>query len=328
VIGAPSSATVDGARSLDRVSVVSLGTNLPVAVAAARLSELGAAVTKIVPPGGDLLASESPDWYAHLTAGQALLTLDLRQSEGQRGLDTLLEDAEMLLTAIRPGALARLGLDWQVLSERFPTLLQVAIVGYPAPRQEVPGHDLTYIAHRGLAAPPLLPRTLVADLGGAERAVSTALWLLLGRTRGAYQRYAEVALSEAADFFAQPLRYGLTAERGVLGGGTPTYRFYRAQHGWIALAALECHFRDRLLTELGIATEDVSELAEAFLAARPEEWEAWASERDLPLVAVRDAPERSFPSSLIESADPRRPVEGEFSPDDGVSPAPPSESAD
>ena len=68
----------------------------------------------------------------------------------------------------------------------------------------MPGHDLTYLAHLGLLCPPALPRTLMADIGGAERAVSAVLALLLGRERGGGERYAEVALSDAAEAFAGP----------------------------------------------------------------------------------------------------------------------------
>jgi alpha-methylacyl-CoA racemase len=95
----------------------------------------------------------------------------------------------------------------------------------------------------------MLP-VLVADLAGAERAVSAALLLLFTRERGRGAGYAQVALSEAAQSFAEPLRQGLTAPGGVLGGGFPGYRTYRARDGYVALAALEPHFWERLLQEL------------------------------------------------------------------------------
>ena len=93
----------------------------------------------------------------------------------------------------------------------------VAIIGYLTPRGDAPGHDLTYLAEFGLLSAPDMPRTLLADLAGAERAVSTTLALLLNRQKqGA--GYAEVALSEAAAFFAEPLRYGITKPGAELGG--------------------------------------------------------------------------------------------------------------
>src|SRR5205807_554987 len=83
--------------------------------------------------------------------------------------------ADLLLTATRPKALARLGLSWTQLQERLPRLSQVAIVGYPVPRHDVPGHDLTYQAQAGLVEPPALPRACTADWGGAQEVVIAAL---------------------------------------------------------------------------------------------------------------------------------------------------------
>lgn len=296
--------------------IVSLAVNVPGPVAAARLRELGATVVKVEPPEGDPLAAHAPAWYRSLTAGQEVRRLDLKTAADRAALDALLEAADLLLTAQRPGALARLGLDPARLQRRFPHLLHVAITGYPAPRQEEPGHDLTYLAEAGLVFPPALPPTLIADLAGAERAVSAALALLLARERGQTARYAEVSLAEAAAGWAAPLRHGLTAPGGVLGGGFPLYRCYPGRDGWVALAALEPRFVRRLLEELGfrpdpaggtgsgagpgagpegwkdfLLPQDVLAL-EDFLAGvfrqRPaREWEDWARERDLPLVAVR-----------------------------------------
>nr|WP_242822428.1 CoA transferase [Thermaerobacter marianensis] len=146
--------------------MVNLAVNVPGPVAAARLQALGATVCKVEPPGGDPLAAAAPAWYEELTAGQEVVRLDLKTPAGRAALDERLAHADLLLTAQRPSALARLGLGPAALARRFPHLVHVAIVGYPAPRQEEPGHDLTYLAETGLLDPPALPRTLLADLGG------------------------------------------------------------------------------------------------------------------------------------------------------------------
>ncbi|QIA28149.1 CoA transferase [Thermaerobacter sp. PB12/4term] len=230
--------------------VVNLAVNVPGPVAAARLQALGATVCKVEPPGGDPLATAAPAWYRSLTAGQEVRRLDLKSAAGREELYRLLAGADLLLTAQRPSALTRLGLSPAELGRRFPHLAHVAIVGYPAPRQEEPGHDLTYLAEAGLLDPPALPRTLLADLAGAERAVAAALALLLARQRGLPLHPVEVSLAEAASALAEPLRHGLTAPGGLLGGGLPFYRCYPAREGWVAVAALEPHFAQRLLAEL------------------------------------------------------------------------------
>lgn len=273
-------------RPLDAVSVVSLAVNTPGPTAAARLVAHGASVTKVEPPSGDPLATVHPAWYDELRVGQQVVTLDLKETADRAQLDELLEPADLLLTSSRPAALDRLGLGWAELHAQFPRLCQVAIVGYPTPDQDRPGHDLTYAAAHGLVVPPELPRTLVADLGGAELATTAALALLLARERSEEAGYAEVALAEAAAAFAAPLRHGATAPGGPLGGGNPLYGIYAAAEGWIAVAALEPHFQQRLAKELGLDELTHEELATAFRARGAEDWESWGREHDLPLGVV------------------------------------------
>jgi alpha-methylacyl-CoA racemase len=276
-------------RPLDGLAVVNLGTNVPAPAAGARLRELGAEVVKVEPPAGDMLEAGAPGWYRILTTGQTVVRLDLKEPADRARLDGHLEQADVLITSTRPGALGRLGLGWPELGRRFPLLVQVAIVGYPDPRQDVPGHDLTYLAGLGLLVPPALPRTLMADIGGAERAVSAALALLLARDRGGGPRYAEVALADAAEAFAGPWVHGLTGPEGPVGGGLAAYGFYEARGGWIALAAIEPHFQERLRDELGLPGLDRETLARAFRERSPAEWEEWAAARGLPLAAAGDA---------------------------------------
>ena len=277
-------------KLLRGTQVLVLAVNVPGPAAAARLQELGATVVKVEPPEGDPLAKANQDWYKALISGQKVIRLNLKEAGDRTRLDTLLGESDLLLTATRPAALERLGLGWPELHPRYPRLSQTAIVGYPAPKENVPGHDLTYLARLGLLTPPELPRTLLADLAGAERTVSASLALLLARELGQGTGYAQVPLAEAAAFFAEPLRYGITAPGGMLGGGLSSYNLYRARKGWISLAVLEPHFRQKLLDELGLQTANHEELTSVFLTRTAEEWQTWAAERDLPIAALREAP--------------------------------------
>ena len=72
------------------IRVVSLAVNLPGPLTAARYVELGAHVTKIVPPGGDPLQWVSPEWHDNLKEDQEVLTLDLKSEGGQAQLAQLL----------------------------------------------------------------------------------------------------------------------------------------------------------------------------------------------------------------------------------------------
>ncbi len=274
-------------KPLDSTRVVTLAVNLPGPLAVARLQQLGATVTKIEPPEGDPLAHARPDWYRRLHEDQEVVRLDLKSAEGRARLDAWLDQADLLITANRPAALQRLGLAWADLHIRYPRLCQVAIIGYPPPREDLPGHDLTYQARAGLLTPPHLPRACIADLAGAQEVVSAALALLLARERGQGGQHASVSLAEAAEWFAEPLRQGLTAPGGILGGGLASYGLYRAREGWVAVAALEPHFQQRLVTELGLSAASEEQLQRVFLTRTAQEWELWGNQRDVPVAALK-----------------------------------------
>lgn len=272
---------------LQGIKIVSLALNAPGPVAAARLTKLGAEVTKVEPPGGDATSRAAPAWYESLCRGQTVVRLDLKDPGGRAQLDSLLAKADLLLASFRPSALQRLGLDWESLHARHPQLCFVGIIGYPAPLEERTGHDLTYQSDFGLLRPPEMPPTLFVDLAGAERAVSMALALLNRAARKGEAGCAWVSLHECARDLAEPLAAGLTSAGGLLGGGYPLYGFYQTNDGWVAIAALEPHFAERLLSELGLKNAARAELEIIFLQRNAAEWESWAAERDLPLVAVR-----------------------------------------
>ena len=272
--------------ALRGVSIISVALNLPGPFALQRLVEMGAAATKVEPPGGDPMQIFAPEYYRELHQGVTMQCLDLKESAGHAALAAHLDRAQLLITSQRPQALARLKLDWPHLHARWPHLNHVAIVGHAAPRQNDAGHDLTYVAQRGLLRPPHLPPTLMADLAGAERAVSAALALLRLSEKSGSGHFAEVALEDAAHALDGPLRHGLTAEGGVLGGGFAGYNLYRTADGWIALAALEPHFLARVLQGLGLNRADGVVFSAAFKGQTSAHWQAWAKDLDIPLTAM------------------------------------------
>ena len=274
-------------RPLAGIEIVSLAVNVPGPVAAARLAALGAAVTKIEPPGGDPLSPHAPRWYARLTAAQTILRLDLKTVEGHRALEARLARADLLLTSSRPGALARLSLDFATLHPRFPALCQLQIVGFPAPDDDLPGHDLTFQAAAGLLGdPPRMPLTLLADLFGAERAATEALAMLLQRQRTQEATCRRVSLAESAAMLAVPAEMGLCAPKGPLGGALPGYAIYRTKDGWIALAALEPHFLERLTASLKIPAATAARLRRIFRERTSARWEQWGRRLGVPITRL------------------------------------------
>jgi alpha-methylacyl-CoA racemase len=272
---------------LQGLCVVAITTNIPGPLAAARLRALGALVTKIEPLRGDPLAAAAPAWHAEIVAGLEVLQFDLRAPEAKALIDERLHDADLLLTAMRARSLANAGLDWVTLHARYPRLCCVTLTGEAPPYEDRAGHDLTYQARAGTIAPPAMPRVLVGDLAAAERVVSTSLALLLRRERTGSAGHASVAITDAAADFAKPYEMGLTQPSGELGGGLAVYNIYPAREGWIAVAALEPHFVERLQAMLGVEQLDTQTLRSAFAKRSAQEWETLAQHHDLPLAAIR-----------------------------------------
>lgn len=268
--------------------IVTLALNVPVPVAASRLCQLGANVVKIEPPSGDPLQTKHcPKWYSDLVVGQRVIRLNLKEPNSRARLDSLLSKSDLLLTSTRLDSLGRLSLGWKELHSKFPRLSHIALLGHPAPRQGLAGHDLTYQARLGLVVPPNMPTTLLADLAASESVFSTALILLLSRRRPDGGAFEQVTIEEAARRFAAPLHYGLTAPGGVLGGGSPAYNLYRASDDWVAVSTLEPQFLARLQEELKLPSMDREQLGSALSARTAVAWDQWAIERDLPLTGVR-----------------------------------------
>ena len=287
------------ARSLKPLTgfrIVSTAINLPGPVALTRLCSLGATAVKVEPPGGDPLSLACPSWYAELHQDVKVISLNLKVKDNLKDFESILKVSDLLLTSSRLDSLDRLGLSWPTLSSRFPNLLQVAIIGHLPPDDHIPGHDLTYQATLGLVDPPQLPRTLIADMAGAERAISTALSLILSWKQGQHEdsanvqeRIAYVSLADAASTFALPQKYGLTGRDTLLGGLLPGYNIYRAKEGWVAVAALEAHFLKRLVDNFGLGEITHVSLANLFNQQTAQDWERWAQENDFPIVEVKGA---------------------------------------
>jgi alpha-methylacyl-CoA racemase len=267
---------------LSGIRVVTIAVNVPGPLAASHLRSQGADVVKVEPPAGDPLAAFSPGLYAQLSEGVRVERLDLKSDAGRMAMQAWLRDAHLFLASQRPSALARLGLDGDTLvgpQSPYRQLRWLNIVGEQE-RPEIPGHDLTYLAKAGLLGCEM-PKTLVADVLGAEHAFATAL-LLLRQSPGAC---ATVGLFDSLAPLSAILTNRLTGPHGVVGGALPAYGIYEAERGRIAVAALEPSFRRRLYDAL--ALPDGAALDKAFLTRTADDWEVWALERDLPVVALR-----------------------------------------
>ena len=267
--------------ALQGVRLVTIALNAPGPIAAAKLRDAGAHVTKVEPPGGDPMAAFCPALYAELHEGIGVERIDLKGPEGAKRMRALLADAQLFLASQRPAALARLGLDAESLLAPDSPLRHLRWLNIVGERSDpdVPGHDLTYLAKAGLLGREI-PPALFADVLAAENAVSAAL-LLLRQPEGSW---TNVGLYDSLAPLAAMKAHGLTGPKTLLGGSLPAYGIYETRHGRIAVAALEPRFRVRLYELLRLALD--SDLTATFATQTAEEWERWAGANDLPITRV------------------------------------------
>lgn len=145
------------------IRVVELGVWVAAPAACGILADWGADVVKIEPPAGDparmfgrmlqIESGENPPFEMDNRSKRSIV-LDLSTAEGQRVAFDLLADADVFVTNVRPGALQRLGLDFDAVASRNPLLVYGLISGYglTGPDADRAAYDVAaFWARSGLA---------------------------------------------------------------------------------------------------------------------------------------------------------------------------------
>ncbi len=151
---------------LQGVKVIEHATYFAAPGAGGILSDWGAEVIKIEPPGGDPVRNNFPTkgtGREHLTdnpafdgdnRGKKSIVVDARTEEGREVIRKLADTADVFLTNVRPGGIERSGLGYEILSRRNPKLVYCALTGYglEGPDANAPGFDVaSFWSRSGLA---------------------------------------------------------------------------------------------------------------------------------------------------------------------------------
>lgn len=151
-------------RPLEGIKVIDMSTFIGAPACARFFVEFGADVIKIEPKGGDVVRFngvsegrlgtpyENTTWDLE-NAHKRGLVLDLKSPEGKEVLMKLLETTDIFITNWRPQAIAKLGLGYETLKEKFPKLVYASFTGYGevGPDCNLPGYDFTaFWARSGL----------------------------------------------------------------------------------------------------------------------------------------------------------------------------------
>lgn len=185
---------------LSGIKVVELGTYVVVPNVARIMAQWGAEVVKVESPEGELwrysgprqgVPGEENALYNVQNANKQFVALNLKKPGAMDVMHRLLAEADVFVTNVRMGGLARMGLDYDSLKEKYPRLVYAHFSGYgtKGPHGHWPGFDYTAFWARSGAMrdfvnkgdAPLRPATGFGDSTVASILLSGVLAALLGR---------------------------------------------------------------------------------------------------------------------------------------------------
>ena len=181
------------------------------------LADLGADVVKVEPPSGDYIRQMT--WpivdgtsllHLHTHRGKRSIALDLKTDDGLGIYRDLVREADVVVEAMRPGSLARLGIGFDDLVAVNPQLVFCSVSGYGAtgPYRDMPSHGIAYDTWAGLIDPvvddegftriPVIPNIGI-NVGPMVGALGILAAVISARETGK-GTWLEVAQSDAAAY--------------------------------------------------------------------------------------------------------------------------------
>jgi crotonobetainyl-CoA:carnitine CoA-transferase CaiB-like acyl-CoA transferase len=224
------------------------------------LADMGARVIKIELPGkgddtrawGPPFIGDESAYFLSVNRNKESLTLDLKSPAARPALERLLDHADVVVENFRPGAMARLGLDYATVGRAHPRMVYCSISGFgqTGPRKDEPGYDAVIQAEGGLmsitgdaAGPPFRLGVAISDIVSGMFAFQGVTLALFARTRTGHGQHVDVGMldSTAALLTYQSGAYFATgAAPKRLGNRHPTivpYETFEASDGDFVVAA-------------------------------------------------------------------------------------------
>lgn len=302
-----------GQGPLAGIKVLEVGTMLAGPYATMMLADLGAQVTKIEPPTGDISRQVSDSYFASLNRGKRSICLELGTEEGQRRLGELVADSHALLVNLKPSAIQKLGLTYEALRKHNDTIVCVALTGFGLYGGDDPAFDYVVQAAAGIAAltgdpdgPPTLPGYSSADNStGLTAALGLLAQIVSGRGGQVDVNLRDVMLSQLNYHASAYLNDGVHPTRRPNGAHSfyvPAQLFPTAE-GHLALFITHDGFWRSFAGEAGLSgfetmaeraahREEVLALVSQALATDTAlNWEARLKPLGIPAAAVRTLPE-------------------------------------
>jgi crotonobetainyl-CoA:carnitine CoA-transferase CaiB-like acyl-CoA transferase len=312
---------LQGTRILDMTSVL-MGP-----YATQLLGDMGADVIKVEAPDGDIVRQIGPmrhpdmgGMFLHVNRSKRSIVMDLKDPAGREALLRLAKTCDVLVYNVRPQAMERLDLSYEVVLEANPRIIYAGVFGYgqDGPYAALPAYDdliqgaaaiPSIIAEAGDGTPRYIPLT-VADRVVGLHALSAILAALLHRQRTGEGQRIDIPMFETiAGFVLGDHMGGLTYDPPMDEGGYARLlsrhrRPYRTSDGYIcaliyndkqwrrffeAIGQREAINDPRFTTHTSRTAhidEIYSEVSEIFLTRSTADWEKLLADADIPVMPL------------------------------------------
>lgn len=215
-------------QPLKGITVVTLEHAIAAPFATRQLADMGARVIKIERPGVGDFARGYDDRVRGLAShfvwtnrSKESLTLDIKHAEAQKILMRLIvEQADVVVQNLAPGAAARLGLSYAALSKLKPGIIVCDISGYgddpqnPGPYRDKKAYDLLiqseagFVSVTGTPDEPAKSGNSIADIAAGMYAYTNILAALMYKQQtGQGQRIDVSMLESLTEWMGFPLYY-------------------------------------------------------------------------------------------------------------------------
>ena len=252
-------------QPLDGIKVIDLSHGIAGSYATKLLADFGANVIKVERPGtgdyarqmgpfpGDVPHPEKSGVFLHLNTNKRSMVLELKTAGGIEVVKELVKGADILVESFRPGAMAKLGLDYDTLEKINPNLVMTSIsnFGQTGPYRDYLASELTLFSMGGRMSSSGLPDRYPLKLGGnhvqyqaGNAAAMTSMFAYYARKyKDMGGQYIDISIFETqlASFNSRMpnlLQYAYTGERGIRLGpmrmGFPS-GFYPCQDGYVTM---------------------------------------------------------------------------------------------
>jgi crotonobetainyl-CoA:carnitine CoA-transferase CaiB-like acyl-CoA transferase len=188
------------------------------------LGDYGADVIKVEPPAGDAfrhtLPTRSPAMghvYLQFNRNKRSLAIDLKAKATQEPFRRLIEGADILVSNMRPAAMAGLRLDYDTVRAVNPAIIYCAAYGFSesGPYAGRPAADDTIQAMSGMAelqgripGEPQLVASVVADKAAGLTLANAVMAAIIHRMKTGRGQFIEVAMFETMVAFVLPEHLG------------------------------------------------------------------------------------------------------------------------